>query len=116
MKSGFVCRVLLFAMLLLVSCSSENLGLEKEVTKQAAKALDAEQVFREASSRLEELRDSLQINITNSIDLGMKPHIAKSTENARLEMQKTVLVAAKKNLELQQEYLILLKKQLQDAR
>ena len=115
MKSDFVYRFLLSVMLLLVSCAPESVGLEKEIVKQGGKTRDAEQLFRKAASRLEELQDSLQINITTNVDLGMKPDIAKSTENSRLEMQRTVLVAAEKNFKLQQEYLSLLKKQLQDT-
>ncbi|MBB30530.1 MAG: hypothetical protein CME25_16695 [Gemmatimonadetes bacterium] len=87
-----------------------------EVSNQLQKVSDAREMLKLETARLVELRDSLQINIRKNQDLGMRSTLAKSTETSRLEMQRTVIAAAEKNLKLQEEYLALLKRQIQNTK
>ena len=108
----FLCS--LFSVVL--SCSAESSRLGNEVSNQVQKVSDAREMLKLETARLVELRDSLQINIRKNQDLGMRSALAKSTETSRLEMQRTVVAAAEKNLKLQEEYLALLKRQIQNTK
>ena len=113
MRVQLIVATLLLTML---ACAADHSRMESEITRQNNKVSTAQKAFEVESARLVQLQDSLQINIRKNVDLGMKTELAKSTEESRLDMQRTVVVAAEKNLKLQEEYLALLRRQFQNMR
>jgi hypothetical protein len=111
MRVQLIVSALLLTML---ACAADDGRMASEITRQSTKVSTAQKAFEVESTRLVQLQDSLQINIRKNVDLGMKTELAKSTEESRLDMQSTVVVAAEKNLKLQEEYLALLRRQLQN--
>lgn len=109
-RQGIV--VCLLALLAFAGCSDQE-RREKEVSAQETKVESARKSLKKADARLAQMRDSLQTKIKASIALGMAADEAKKLEEALVESQRTVVDAEQKNLKLKEEYLGLLRLQLE---
>lgn len=107
---------LVAALVALNACGRDAERLQTEIAGQEKKIVEARTVFQLEQKRMGELRDSLEINIRRNVELNMDSTTAASIEKERLELQGTIVEAAKRNLHSQQEFLALLKKRLQDHR
>ena len=104
------------ALLVLSACGRGAERLQTEIAGQEKKIVAARTVFELEQKRMAELRDSLEINIRRNIELRMDTTTAAAIEKERLELQRTIVEAAKRNLRSQEEFLALLKKRLQAPR
>ncbi|MDA0746721.1 MAG: hypothetical protein O2954_09380 [bacterium] len=107
--------LLLLLCALTVACGANTDRLKTEITTQEQKVAASQDAHRLSLDRLQELRDSLQINIAQNLKLGLNEEQARKVEQARINSQQTVAEAEAQALTIQQEYLALLKKQLQDT-
>ncbi|MDE2998299.1 MAG: hypothetical protein OXU79_04385 [Gemmatimonadota bacterium] len=107
---------LLAVLFALAACGRDDRRLQAEISEQEKRVVRARTVYLLEQGRMDALKDSLEINIRHNISLSLDSTTATSIENERVVLQGTIVEAAKRNLDSQEEFLALLKKRLQAHR
>jgi len=97
-----------------LGCNRSPEQIQTEIAAQEKKFRKAETEYDQATIRLREMQDSLQIKIRRSVDLNMSQEQAEAEEQTLIKIQQAIVKAAGENLERQKDYLALLKKMRQD--
>ena len=96
---------------ILLGCSNGP-KIRTDLDAQKAKVEKARISLKTAENKLTQMRDSLEIKVKVNVALGMAVKQATEAEQAILKGQQALVDAERKNLKLQEEYLALLKKQV----
>lgn len=90
-----------------VSCQPDTSS--DSFTEQEARVREATEAFAAEKTRLQTLRDSLQIRIAEDVALGMTEEKAAAVENALIQVQETVVRASEVHIVHQREVLALMR-------
>lgn len=95
-----------------VTPQEEVAQLQVQLAPQKEKTRSAEATYHRETKRLQAMQDSLQVEITRNIALGLSRERATAVEQARIDVQRALVKAEHENLARQRDYLVLLKKRL----